>query len=54
MKMNNQHMDITKPVTSPMGDVTGVVDAIRTDDSGATIVRVNDHWFYATEVKQAE
>lgn len=52
--MNTEHIDITKPVTSPQGDVTGIIDAMRCHPDGSTVVRINDHWFFASEIRQAE
>lgn len=48
--MNTETINIDADASSPCGDVVGKIDAIRTDESGRTMVRISDHWFLAGDV----
>ena len=33
--------------------ITGIVDAVQVHPDGAALVRINDHWFFASECSAA-
>lgn len=37
----------------PQSGIIGIVDAVQVHPDGAALVRIDDHWFYASECSAA-